>query len=91
MYTSPYKLFIMTKLFPVNFVCTFEDDTCTFEELDEGSNFGADEFDWSWNKGGTPSEGTGPENDHTLGTSDGIRNIILLTYQNTVFMHYLED
>ncbi|PIK60268.1 putative MAM and LDL-receptor class A domain-containing protein 1 isoform X2 [Apostichopus japonicus] len=46
-------------------MCNFESGMCDWTNLND------DEFDWTWNKGGTGSGGTGPGADHTLGTSEG--------------------
>ncbi len=42
-------------------------------EIDFGnySDVGGDDFDWARDSGGTPSSGTGPSVDHTLGTAAG--------------------
>lgn len=42
--------------------CNFEKDFCGW------TNSVTDQFDWIRNKGATGSSGTGPTNDHTLGT-----------------------
>ncbi|XP_072014819.1 MAM and LDL-receptor class A domain-containing protein 2-like [Amphiura filiformis] len=46
--------------------CDFEVDFCEWSQ-----DTTSDDFDWSRGKGGTPSEGTGPEKDHSTGTSEG--------------------
>ncbi|XP_077864149.1 MAM and LDL-receptor class A domain-containing protein 1-like [Saccoglossus kowalevskii] len=50
---------------PTTVVCDFEIDFCDWVN---GEN---DDMDWRRGNDGTPSSGTGPENDHTTGTSDG--------------------
>ncbi|KAK3609972.1 hypothetical protein CHS0354_011808 [Potamilus streckersoni] len=47
------------------FECDFEQNECGMKE----SN--TDNFDWIRQKGGTSSTGTGPDTDHTTGTTDG--------------------
>lgn len=49
-------------------VCTFEEDLCSWIN---GQNGVVDDFDWLRNSGATPSSGTGPTVDHTLGTPAG--------------------
>jgi len=51
-------------------VCDFEKDSCGFTQ-DQ-----ADKFDWVRYKGKTPTSGTGPLVDHTLGSSLGKRQIL---------------
>ncbi|KAJ8048131.1 MAM and LDL-receptor class A domain-containing protein 1 [Holothuria leucospilota] len=46
-------------------MCDFESGWCDWTNLND------DEFDWTRNNGGTGTSGTGPGNDHTLGTSNG--------------------
>ena len=46
--------------------CDFQKGYCQYEDVT-----GYDEFDWQRWKGSTPSWGTGPTADHTLGTPDG--------------------
>ena len=47
--------------------CDFDNDWCGW------TNIGlSDTFDWIANQGATPSEGTGPEVDHTTMSSTGI-------------------
>ncbi|CAF0847412.1 unnamed protein product, partial [Rotaria sordida] len=50
-------------------VCTFEEDLCNWVN---GQNGVVDDFDWLRNSGSTPSVGTGPSIDHTLGTPAGM-------------------
>ena len=50
-------------------VCTFQEDLCSWVN---GQNGVVDDFDWLRNSGSTPSYGTGPSVDHTLGTADGV-------------------
>ncbi|CAF4840990.1 unnamed protein product, partial [Rotaria sp. Silwood1] len=50
-------------------VCTFEEDLCNWIN---GQNGLVDDFDWLRNSGSTPTVGTGPSIDHTLGTSNGM-------------------
>ena len=45
--------------------CNFEKGLCGFIEDSTGN------FNWSLDKGGTPSSSTGPTVDHTFGTSAG--------------------
>ena len=45
--------------------CDFENGMCTW------MNIGGDTFDWRLGKGATPSQNTGPNSDHTLGTPKG--------------------
>ena len=46
-----------------------------FEDFENGEglwvNVEGDDFDWDHNQGSTPSDGTGPDIDHTLGTDEG--------------------
>lgn len=51
-------------------VCDFEKDTCGFTQ-DQ-----TDKFDWSRKNSKTPTPGTGPMVDHTLGSSLGKRQIL---------------
>lgn len=53
---------------PGSDVCTFEEDLCSWVN---GQNGVVDDFDWLRNSGATPSVGTGPNVDHTLGTPQG--------------------
>ena len=50
-------------------VCTFQEDLCNWIN---GQNGVVDDFDWLRNSGSTPSFGTGPTVDHTLGTPEGV-------------------
>ncbi|XP_071486324.1 MAM and LDL-receptor class A domain-containing protein 1-like [Diadema antillarum] len=50
---------------PVLSLCTFEADLCDF--IQDSS----DDFDWLRRSEATPSSGTGPQFDHTLGSSSG--------------------
>ncbi|XP_019632083.1 PREDICTED: MAM and LDL-receptor class A domain-containing protein 2-like [Branchiostoma belcheri] len=46
--------------------CDFEDSTlCGYVQKTD------DQFDWTWQTGSTGTSNTGPQNDHTLGTSAG--------------------
>ena len=45
--------------------CDFETDLCGWTERQD------DVFDWTLNRGTTPSSNTGPSVDHTLGTTTG--------------------
>eukprot|EP00057_Strongylocentrotus_purpuratus_P003675 XP_003727122.1 PREDICTED: MAM and LDL-receptor class A domain-containing protein 1 [Strongylocentrotus purpuratus] len=47
--------------------CDFENGICDWEQLVN------DEFDWTWQQGGTPDNWrrTGPQYDHTTGTTEG--------------------
>lgn len=40
-----------------------------------------DEFDWTWQQGGTPDNWrrTGPQFDHTTGTTEGTILVLLVT------------
>ena len=44
--------------------CDFDRSLCTW-----GQGI-ADDFDWSWNTGNTPTANTGPNADHTTGTTE---------------------
>ena len=46
--------------------CNFEKNLCGWTQRQD------DMFDWLRRRGSTPSAGTGPTSDHTLGTSTGI-------------------
>lgn len=46
-------------------VCDFQQDLCSYTQ-DK-----TDDFDWTRLKGKTPTSGTGPLTDHTLGTGLG--------------------
>ena len=63
--------------------CSFEKDTCGWIQRQD------DKFDWIRRRGTTPSAGTGPSSDHTLGTSTGRCDQSILTfnpvYQVTTF------
>ncbi|XP_071851180.1 MAM and LDL-receptor class A domain-containing protein 1-like isoform X5 [Apostichopus japonicus] len=49
--------------------CSFEDlNLCTWQNVEEEE---ADDFDWIVKSGRTPTPGTGPSEDHTLGSSSG--------------------
>lgn len=51
--------------------CSFEDlNLCTWQNVEEEE---ADDFDWVVKSGRTPTPGTGPSEDHTLGSSSGER------------------
>ncbi|XP_022096408.1 MAM and LDL-receptor class A domain-containing protein 1-like [Acanthaster planci] len=50
---------------PPGELCDFENGFCGYEQ-DK-----TDDFDWTLHQGHTPSQGTGPSNDHTYGTSSG--------------------
>ncbi|PAA80981.1 hypothetical protein BOX15_Mlig025956g4, partial [Macrostomum lignano] len=45
--------------------CNFETGICSWTQA------GDDDFDWTRNRGPTPTAGTGPTTDHTTGTADG--------------------
>jgi hypothetical protein len=47
------------------FRCNFEYGKCIFEDLRD------DDFDWTRQRGSTPSGATGPLFDHTYGTTAG--------------------
>ena len=51
---------------PSLIVCDFQKDMCGF--IQDTS----DNFNWTRNKGSTPTSGTGPILDHTLGSRLGI-------------------
>ena len=52
---------------PPQALCTFDDPSmCGWR------NIHGDNFDWTRSNGGTVSAGTGPRNDHTYGTTQGI-------------------
>ena len=47
--------------------CTFDQSNlCTWTNVQSG-----DQFDWTLQKKGTPSSGTGPATDHTQGNTNG--------------------
>ncbi|XP_054714592.1 LOW QUALITY PROTEIN: MAM and LDL-receptor class A domain-containing protein 2-like [Uloborus diversus] len=46
--------------------CNFEDDLCTWQNAEDGV-----QLEWVRNTGSTPTDGTGPDVDHTLGTESG--------------------
>ena len=46
-------------------MCDFEEGLCEWEQLTN------DEFDWTWQKGSTGTQSSGPSTDHTTGTEDG--------------------
>jgi len=48
-----------------SFMCDFENGMCTFSQSI------SDTFDWTRSNGRTGSLGTGPQNDHTFGTTEG--------------------
>lgn len=53
-------------------ICQFSAARCTFESNQCGwTNTDKDNFDWKRKQGSTPSIGTGPSVDHTLGTNKG--------------------
>ena len=45
---------------PTSFNCNFETNLCGLKQLPD------DNFDWTRQRGKTPSTGTGPSTDHTL-------------------------
>jgi len=57
--------------------CTFENGTCGWTHVpnvyvpNEPSHYIDEEFDWTRHKGHSPTSGTGPSVDHTLGTEKG--------------------
>ncbi|XP_013386486.1 leukocyte tyrosine kinase receptor isoform X2 [Lingula anatina] len=51
---------------PKNAHCTFEDGWCGWRNVERG-----DHFDWSRNRGSTPSFSTGPQTDNTLKNKSG--------------------
>lgn len=57
--------------------CDFESDLCTWQNSETGVD-----VEWVRNTGSTPTEDTGPDVDHTLGTENGesqIQFVINLT------------
>ena len=53
-------------------ICQFSAARCTFESNQCGwTNTDKDNFDWKRKQGSTPTIGTGPSVDHTLGTNKG--------------------
>ena len=56
--------FVLFVLGGVVMPCDFEEGFCQWFQLVD------DEFDWTRNKGPTPSFSTGPREDHTLGTGE---------------------
>lgn len=52
------------------------------------TNLNDDEFDWTRNKGGTGTSGTGPGVDHTLGTSEGGSERELWPLRFTLYMFH---
>ncbi|XP_022097778.1 MAM and LDL-receptor class A domain-containing protein 1-like isoform X1 [Acanthaster planci] len=50
---------------PAGELCDFENGLCGYTQDS------ADDFDWTLNQGGTPSQGTGPGSDHTYQTDLG--------------------
>jgi hypothetical protein len=59
--------------------CNFEKNLCGWTQRQD------DMFDWLRRRGSTPSAGTGPTSDHTLGTSTGIFLIFKCIYAFSVF------
>lgn len=47
--------------------CDFEKDMCTWQNAESGVD-----IEWIRNSGPTPTNGTGPSIDRTLGTKEGI-------------------
>ena len=60
--------------------CDFEGKSfCTWSQVANAKNrTGYDNFDWELGSGSTPSVGTGPIADHTIGTALGL---YFVTYQ----------
>ncbi|XP_022097819.1 MAM and LDL-receptor class A domain-containing protein 1-like [Acanthaster planci] len=50
---------------PTNWNCNFEQGICTYSQATD------DDFDWTRDYGGTPSQSTGPSFDHTKGDASG--------------------
>ena len=50
-------------------MCDFEDSKICGYMQDK-----SDDFDWTRDNGGTTTQGTGPNADHTYGTKEGMRN-----------------
>ena len=46
--------------------CTFEDGMCDWHNVVD-----MDDFDWRIHNGSSPTLGTGPNVDHTIGTKEG--------------------
>ena len=46
--------------------CSFDTDLCGW------TNVQGDQFDWTRNRGGTPTGGTGPSGDHSSGSGEFI-------------------
>lgn len=57
---------MLNKTCPQIATCSFEDGFCDWTNTKEG-----DDSEWVMNRGSTPTEGTGPRYDHTLGTALG--------------------
>lgn len=57
---------LLQKTCPVIGTCSFEDGFCDWTNTKTG-----DTSEWVMNQGSTPTEGTGPRYDHTLGTALG--------------------
>lgn len=59
---------------------TIEALNCTFEMgfCDWHYPMNANGIQWTRRRGSTPSSGTGPSSDHTLGTSQGRNNVLIL-------------
>ena len=54
-------MFVIWYLDSTELNCTFDQDLCGFTQAT------SDNFDWTRNRGGTPSASTGPSRDHTTG------------------------
>ncbi|PIK61570.1 putative MAM and LDL-receptor class A domain-containing protein 1 isoform X1 [Apostichopus japonicus] len=54
-----------------NINCDFEDSQDSFCGYTQGGLEVIDTIDWSIGSGSTPTDETGPDNDHTLGTAEG--------------------
>lgn len=61
--------------------CDFEQRSiCGFSQVSSPT----DDFNWSWDAKGTATAGTGPNVDHTLGTSLGNIGCVLLSFLSSL-------
>ena len=67
--------------------------TCTFDNNDLCSwkNVNGTDFNWLLKSGPTPTVSTGPNNDHTLGTSKGIIShfLFLILFSGQFYSRFL--